>query len=65
MKKTNLRNTKTKGKIVSEMNLKSNVGMESGLKLEKHVWRREKGQRVVVTVGIRIKNILFYVLCFT
>ena len=39
--------------------------MESGLKLEKHVQRREKGQRMVVTVGIRIKNILFYVLCFT
>ena len=36
-KKTNLRNTKTKGKIVSEMNLKNNVGVESCLKLEKHI----------------------------
>ena len=30
LKKANLRNTKTKGKIVSEMNLKSNVGVEFG-----------------------------------
>ena len=41
---------------MNEMNLKSNVGVEFGLKLEKHVQRREKGQRA--TIGIRIKNTL-------
>ena len=33
------------------------------MKLEKHVHRREKGQRA--TIGIRIKNILSHVLCST
>ena len=47
------------------MNLKSNVGVEFGLKLEKHVQRREKGQKAAVVVGIRIKKILSHVLCFT
>ena len=45
------------------MNLKSNVGVEFGLKLEKHVQRREKGQKAAVVVGIRIKKYFYPMSC--